>query len=78
MTHDEAGVPYDWSALLGDLCRIHVAWFKPRNAYLAVPYRGYWYYIDDADLETKSTIGLLQELSTFRSAAAPARPRHPC
>jgi len=28
-----------------------------------VPYRGYWYYIDDHDLATKATLLLMLELS---------------
>ena len=35
----------------------------PPNAYLAVHYRGYWYYIDDTDRETKATFALMTHLS---------------
>jgi hypothetical protein len=28
-----------------------------------MPYRGYWYYIDDHDLATKATLLLMLELS---------------
>jgi hypothetical protein len=35
----------------------------PPCAYVAVPYRGYWYYIDDHDLATKATLLLMLELS---------------
>lgn len=62
ITQDHAGNVYDWSGMLGDLFQVQVSRFKPRDAYLAVPYRGYWYYVADSDLETKSTFSLLQEL----------------
>jgi hypothetical protein len=61
-TRDEQGGVYDWNAMLGDLFRVHVSRWKPRDAYLAVPYRGHWYYVRDDDLETKSTLSLLHEL----------------
>jgi hypothetical protein len=61
-THDRAGFVYDWNLLLGDIFRVHVSRWPPRDAYLAVPYRGYWYYVLDSDLESKSTLSLLQEL----------------
>jgi hypothetical protein len=35
----------------------------PRNAYIAVKYRGWWYYIDDADIQSKSTFSLMLELN---------------
>ena len=35
----------------------------PPCAYVAVPYRGYWYYIDDRDLASKATFLLMLELS---------------
>lgn len=35
----------------------------PANAYLAIRYRGYWYYVDDRDRETKATFALMLALS---------------
>ena len=40
----------------------------PARALVAVPYRGYWFYIDDTDHETKSTFSLLLELSRLELA----------
>ena len=41
----------------------------PATAYLAINYRGYWYYIDDRDQASKSTLALMHQLSRmdFRS-----------
>jgi hypothetical protein len=35
----------------------------PPNAYVAVKYRGWWYYIDDSDQATKATFALMLRLS---------------
>ena len=35
---------------------------RPENAYIATYYRGHWFYIEDTDLESKSTFMLLRQL----------------
>jgi hypothetical protein len=35
----------------------------PRNAYVAVKYRGWWYYIDDRDAQSKVTFTIILQLS---------------
>jgi hypothetical protein len=35
----------------------------PASAYIAVKYRGWWYYIDDGDLATKKTFSEILYLS---------------
>jgi hypothetical protein len=35
----------------------------PANAYIAVKYRGYWYYVDDSDQASKATLSLVLQLS---------------
>jgi hypothetical protein len=34
----------------------------PRKAYVAVPYKGYWYWIDDTDIASKRTFTFLMIL----------------
>ena len=41
---------------------------RPANAHTAVPYKGYWFYIDETDQDTKSTFSLLVELSRLELA----------
>ena len=48
--------------MLGDLFTIHSAKKRPSCAAVAVPYRGYWYYIDERDRNSLSTYSLLIEL----------------
>jgi hypothetical protein len=38
---------------------------------VAVQYRGYWFYIDATDQDTKSTFSLLVELSRLELAGKP-------
>lgn len=42
----------------------------PKDAYVAVPYRGHWFYLDEHDLESKRTFVLLGFL--FMLTAAPS------
>ena len=38
----------------------------PADAHVAVKYRGYWFYIDERDRDTKATFALLVELSRLQ------------
>ncbi len=62
-----AGETFDWATVTGDLLRIHSSRSRPAQAVIAVRYRGYWYYIDDADLTSKSTFALLGQLFALQA-----------
>ncbi len=62
LTRCPDGRPFDWHELLGDLFVVRASKRPPREAAVAVRYRGYWFYIDDSDLNTKSTFVLLGQL----------------
>lgn len=64
-TLDKSGKPFNWGKITGGLFTVfHKAGSeRPANARVAIPYRGYWFYIDEADQDTKSTFSLLVELS---------------
>ena len=58
-TLDKKGV-FDWGETpAGAMFQVHFSEEYPENAFIAVPYRDYWYYITDNDLQTKSTFMLL-------------------
>ena len=61
-TVDEEGYLFDWSRVSGDLLQIHSCKHKPTHASVAIEYRGHWFYVDDRDLNSKSTFNLLLEL----------------
>jgi len=59
------GVVSDDRMITHGLFEVHACRGKkpPPTAYLAVEYRGYWYYLDDRDLASKATFLLVLELS---------------
>jgi len=62
------GSPFDWSETPAGAV-FHIAHSKKRPAAsaLAIPYRGYWFYIADDDLETKTTFLLLMQLFNLQA-----------
>jgi len=62
------GKPFDWSLLSGKLFHVYCSRDEPTRAFLKVHYRGYWFFIDDADLESKSTYTLLVQLLSLQAA----------
>jgi hypothetical protein len=62
---DESGHTFDLQEVTRGLFEVQV-WKghkPPPHAYVAVKYRGYWYYIDDRDQESKATLALMFQLS---------------
>jgi hypothetical protein len=76
VTLDRDGQPFDWSRVTDGLFRVSAAAGEapPPNAHVAIFYQGYWFYIDEADLETKSTFSLLMELSRLELQGKSAEP----
>ena len=67
LTKNCDGKPFNWNAVAGDLLKIHWAPHCPDHAYLSVPYRGYWFYIDDTDVKSKRTFVLLQQIFNLQA-----------
>src|SRR5262245_5316565 len=65
VTRDPTGRPFDWRTLTDGLFRVRSVKGPevPPNAHVAVPYRDYWFYIEDTDQDSKATFSLLMELS---------------
>ena len=61
------GTPFDWSEVTGGLFRVESGDSRPERAFAAVRYRGPWFWIDDADLESKTTFGLLTQLFNLQA-----------
>ncbi|MFP6764705.1 MAG: hypothetical protein VB858_13850, partial [Planctomycetaceae bacterium] len=68
-TFDSHGCVFNWGDMTGDLFRVNVQRLRPRNAAVAVRHAGYWFYIDEADLDSKSTFNLLLELFNLQIRA---------
>jgi hypothetical protein len=69
-TRNPDGSPFDWGQVSGDLFHVCVAKHKPRSAFVAVKYRGYWYYIEDSDISSKTTLNLFNELLRLQKIGA--------
>jgi len=67
ITRDDAGEVFDRVDLTGDLLRIRSDSHRPERAFVAVPYRGSWFYLADDDLSSKSTFGLLAQLFNLQA-----------
>lgn len=52
------------------LIRIASSADRPGDAYVAVPYRGYWFSIDDRDMASKSLFSFIMFLFTFVETAS--------
>ncbi len=65
ITMDAAGAVFDTREVTRGLFEVHTArgHKPPPSAYVAVPYRGWWYYIDDRDQQSKATFALVLQLS---------------
>lgn len=68
-TVDDDGRPFDWGRLTDSLLVVRSGREKPRDAAVRVFYRGHWFWIDDADLNSKSTFSLLAQLFALQAGA---------
>ncbi len=64
---DADGKAFDWNEVTGGLFRVHASKSRPKRAAVRVRYRDHWFYIDDADLDTKSTFALLLQLLALQA-----------
>jgi hypothetical protein len=62
---DSEGHAFDSRQVTRGLFEVHTAkgLKPPSNAYVAIKYRGYWYYIDDRDQDSKMTLALMLGLT---------------
>ena len=66
-TLDKNGERFDWNQIFDRVMRIRTAPTAPQDAAIVVPYRGHWFYIDDRDLDAKSTFALLSQLFALQA-----------
>jgi len=72
VTRKSNGEVFDWTELHKKQIGIHWSETRPSEAYMAIPYRGVWFYIRDNDLNSKSTFLLLQTLADLQAGTAPS------
>ena len=61
-----------WDEINGGFFAVQSSRAKPHNARLAVPYRGYWFYIDDSCRSAKSTLDLVGHLYALQAGISGA------
>jgi len=64
------GEVFDWQELLAEVFHVHSSDKEPKDASVVIPYRGSYFYIEDNDLDTKSTFVLLTQLIALHSVPA--------
>lgn len=70
VTRDTEGVAFDWTEVTGDLLKIHSQRARPEQASISIQYRNHWFYIDDTDLQSKTTFSLLVQLFALQAGSA--------
>src|SRR5262249_23352294 len=62
MTLSSVGQLFDWTQITAGLFRVQVQRHRPRDAEVAVPYRGYWFYIGPDDVHSRAALAILELL----------------
>jgi hypothetical protein len=70
VTSTESGLPFDWKGVLGDCLKVQADDQKPSDTQLRVNYRGHWFYIDDTDMESKTTFTFLSQIFSLQAGKA--------
>ncbi len=68
MAEQAGGDAANWEEVSGGLIRVASSSSAPSGAFVRIRYRNHWYYIDDADLNSKATFNLLTYLLSLQSA----------
>ena len=71
VTRNLDGSEFDWDKTAGgSLFHILHSEKRPDMAFVAIPYRGKWFYLPDNDLESKATFMLLTQLFRLQAGSA--------
>lgn len=70
VTRDADGNPFDWNLVTEGLMRIRWSSTRPENSAVAVRYRDAWFFIDDSDLDSKSTFSMLAQLYSLQAGGS--------
>ena len=56
------GAPFDWTRITAGNFRVHAQKHRPRDAEVAVYYRGYWFFIAVNDVKSRAVLSILEIL----------------
>lgn len=62
LTKNPDGSLFDWSEVTRGMLAVHYSKSFPKNAYVAIYYRNYWFYVADNDQDSKKTFAMLSQL----------------
>lgn len=71
-TRSADGTTFDWTRITGALMRVRSSRRQPSEAYVAIQYRGLWFFIADNDLDSKSTFSFLAQVLELQSGEVKA------
>ena len=60
VTLDASGQPFDWTQVTAGNFVVHAQKHRPKAAEVAVPYRGYWFYIAADDVNSRAALAILE------------------
>jgi hypothetical protein len=60
MTPGPDGAPYDWTRVTAGQFFVHSQKHCPRSSEVAIPYRGYWFYISSDDVKSRAALAILE------------------
>ena len=58
---------FDWQRVLKEVFQVRSQKSRPEDAAVAVNYRDAWFYVDDADLDSKCTFDMLTQLTALQA-----------
>lgn len=64
------GEQFDWQEVLNGLIKIRSSSTEPVNAYAAIRYEDYWFYIANNDVDSKETLTMLSVVLSLKAGGA--------
>ncbi len=68
MTPGPDGRPFDWTQVTAGHFRVHASKHRPRNAEVAIQYRGYWFSIAENDVASRAALAILEILFALQES----------
>ena len=62
------GMPFDWTSITRGLFFVSSQRHRPRDAEVAVQYRGYWFYIAQNDVHSRSVLAIFEILFSLQES----------
>jgi hypothetical protein len=61
-------MPFDWTSITRGLFIVHSQRHRPRDAEVAVQYRGHWFYIARNDVDSRSVLAISEILFSLQES----------